>query len=47
MKNVGILDKSLVRTRAEINVSAYAFLFSEMVQYCQNRSQSVSELQKK
>ncbi|CAG0920174.1 unnamed protein product [Notodromas monacha] len=43
----GILDKSLNRGRTDLNVSAYAFLFSEIVQYSQNRSQTVPELQKR
>lgn len=43
----GILDKPLSRGRSEINLSTFAFLFSEVVQYCQNRVQSVPELQSK
>ncbi|XP_015927883.1 trafficking protein particle complex subunit 5 isoform X1 [Parasteatoda tepidariorum] len=42
-----ILDKPLSRARSEINISTFALLFSEMVQYCQNRVLSVPELQTK
>ena len=43
-----ILDKPLVlRPRGEVSLSAFAFLFSEMVQYSQERSQSVDEMQKR
>lgn len=31
----------------QINVSTFALLFSEMVQYCQNRVSTVPELQNK
>ncbi|CAG0897590.1 unnamed protein product [Cyprideis torosa] len=43
----GILDKSLSRGKNEVHPSTFALLFSEIVQYCQNRSMSVSELQQK
>jgi len=42
-----ILDKSLSKGKNEVHLSCFALLFSEMVQYCQNRSNSVSELQNK
>jgi len=42
-----ILDKSLSKGKHEIHLSCFALLFSEMVQYCQNRSNSVAELQNK
>ena len=42
---VSVLDKSLPKAKSEINISAYALLFSEMVQYCQNRVYTVPELQ--
>ncbi|KFM79571.1 Trafficking protein particle complex subunit 5, partial [Stegodyphus mimosarum] len=44
---ISILDKPLSKGRAEINISTYALLFSEIVQYCQNRVLSVPELQAK
>lgn len=41
-----ILDRPLVlRPRGEVSLSAFAFLFSEMVQYTQERSQSVDDMQ--
>ncbi len=42
-----ILDKSLSRGKQEVSLSAFALLFSEMVQYCQTRSNTVPELQQK
>lgn len=42
-----ILDKSLSKGKNEVHLSVFALLFSEMVQHCQNRSNSVSELQNK
>ncbi|KAK3508121.1 hypothetical protein QTP70_014683, partial [Hemibagrus guttatus] len=40
-----VLERSLSRPRTEVSLSAFSLLFSEMVQYCQNRVYSVSELQ--
>lgn len=45
--NSTILDKPLSKGKAEINVSTFALLFSEMVQYSQNRANTVPELQQK
>ena len=42
-----ILDKSLSKGKGEISLSCYALLFSELVQYCQNRVYTVPELQNK
>jgi len=42
-----ILDKTLSRGKQEINLSTFTLLFSEMVQYSQNRVNSVAELQDK
>ena len=42
-----ILDKSLSKAKQEIHLSCFALLFSEMVQYCQNRSTNVVDLQNK
>lgn len=42
-----ILDKPLSKGKVEINISTYALLFSEIVQYCQNRVYTVPELQAK
>jgi len=38
------LDKPIGKPRAEISLNAYALLFAELVQYCQNRVLSVNEL---
>lgn len=40
-----ILERPLTRPKTEVSVSAFALLYSEMVQYCQSRVYSVSELQ--
>lgn len=42
-----ILDKSLSKGKGEVSLSCFALLFSEVVQYCQNRSYTVPELQTK
>jgi len=42
-----IYDKSLIKPRGEVSLSAFALLFSEMVQYCQNRVESIADLEKK
>ncbi|GFU43130.1 trafficking protein particle complex subunit 5 [Nephila pilipes] len=47
LPKVSILDKPLSKGRSEINISAFALLFSEIVQYCQSRVLSVPELQAK
>lgn len=40
-----ILERPLTRPKTEVSLSTFALLFSEMVQYCQSRVYSVSELQ--
>ncbi|KAF9824745.1 hypothetical protein SFRURICE_016854 [Spodoptera frugiperda] len=42
-----ILDKPLSKGKGEVSLAFYALLFSEIVQYCQNRSHSIHELQTK
>lgn len=42
-----ILDKSLSRGKQEVSLAAFALLYSETVQYCQARSNTVPELQAK
>ncbi|RWS28102.1 trafficking protein particle complex subunit 5-like protein [Leptotrombidium deliense] len=44
---VNPLDRPLVKPKYEINISLYALLFSEMVQYCHNKVYTVPELQNK
>lgn len=39
-----IYDRSLHSPRGEVSLSAFAFLFSEIVQYSQSRVESVAEL---
>ncbi|UXI18238.1 hypothetical protein NH340_JMT04181 [Sarcoptes scabiei] len=44
------LDKSIEKTKTrsdQISLSAFAFLFSEIIQYCENRVQLTSEMQSK
>ena len=36
-----------MRTRGEVSLSAFSFLFSEMVQYCQGRVDSIAGLEKR
>jgi len=42
-----IVDKSLSRGKGEVSLTAYALLFSEVVQYSHNRVASVNELHNK
>jgi len=46
-KSTNILDRPLSKGKYEVNISSYALLFSEIVQYCQSRVFTVSELQEK
>lgn len=46
-KTSSILDKSLSRGKNEINLSTFAVLFSEMVLYAQNRSETVTDIHDK
>lgn len=43
----GILDRQLPKGRGEVSLSAFAFLFSEIVQYCQATVSNVSELERR
>ncbi|GLE04300.1 hypothetical protein PINS_up016061 [Pythium insidiosum] len=40
-----ILDRPLSRGKGEVSLSAFAFLFSEMVQYFQGRVQNITDLE--
>lgn len=42
-----ILDKNLSRGKGEVSISSFALLFSEVVQYSQNRVYTVTELQQR
>ncbi|CAK9295718.1 unnamed protein product [Gordionus sp. m RMFG-2023] len=44
---ITILDKPITKLRSDMAISTFYLLFSEMVQYSQNRSNSVIELQQK
>ncbi|XP_071486720.1 trafficking protein particle complex subunit 5-like [Diadema setosum] len=46
-QKASLVDRPLSKGKGEINISTFALLFSEMVQYCQNRVSSVPELQSK
>uniref|UniRef100_A0A8C4WX27 Trafficking protein particle complex subunit 5 n=1 Tax=Eptatretus burgeri TaxID=7764 RepID=A0A8C4WX27_EPTBU len=40
-----LLERAPSRARGDVSLSAFALLFSELVQYCQSRVYSVAELQ--
>ena len=42
-----ILDRPLPKGRSEVSLSAFAFLFAEMVQYHRTRASSIGELERK
>lgn len=42
-----ILDMNILSPRGQVNENAYLVLFSELVSYCRNRVQSVTELEQK
>ena len=46
-RTVSILDRGLSKGKTEVNLSTFAFLFSEIIQYSHNRVQSVHELNTK
>ncbi|CAF4389974.1 unnamed protein product, partial [Adineta steineri] len=41
------LDRSLQKTKGDVNLTTFALLFSEMVQYSQNRVDNIQDLQNK
>ena len=43
----GILDRSLEANSKEVSLSSFSFLFSEMVQYCRDRAEQLSDLERK
>ena len=43
----GILDRQLPKGRGEVSLSAFAFLFSEIIQYCQSTVSNVGELERR
>ncbi|KYR01489.1 hypothetical protein DLAC_01475 [Tieghemostelium lacteum] len=45
--SMNIVDKPIPKGKTEINISSFAFLFSEMIQYCQDRIKAAHELEKK
>lgn len=42
-----ILDRTLSKGKGEVSLTSFALLFLEIIQYCQNRSHSIPELQNK
>eukprot|EP01134_Creolimax_fragrantissima_P000532 CFRG0532T1 len=42
-----ILDRPLNKNKNEVSLSTFAFLFSEIIQYCQGRVESIPELEQK
>jgi hypothetical protein len=47
MSSKGILDRQVPKGKSEINLSAFSFLFSEIIQYCQSTVSNVSELERR
>ena len=43
----GILDRSLDANSKQVSLSSFSFLFSEMVQYCRDRAEQLSDLENK
>jgi hypothetical protein len=42
-----VLDKPISRGTTQVSLSAFSYLFSELVQYCQNRADAVADLEKR
>ena len=48
LKRPSILDRPLNKTRnSEVSLSAFAYLFSEMLQYAQKRASGIADLEAK
>ena len=45
--SLSIMDRPLSKGRKEVSLSAFSFLFSELVQYCQSRIESIADLESK
>lgn len=45
--STGIVDKPFRPGKQEVTLSAFAYLFSELVQYCQSRVSNISELERR
>lgn len=43
----GILDRPITKPKGEVSLSSFALLFSEIVQYNQNRVTSIGDLERK
>lgn len=46
-KSVSVIDKPLSKGKKEVSLSAFSYMFSELVQYCQAKVDSTQELQQK
>eukprot|EP00123_Amoebidium_parasiticum_P001164 comp12212_c1_seq1/m.6982 comp12212_c1_seq1/g.6982 ORF comp12212_c1_seq1/g.6982 comp12212_c1_seq1/m.6982 type:complete len:189 (-) comp12212_c1_seq1:158-724(-) len=46
-QRLNILDRPIKQTKGEISLSTFALLFSEIIQYCQDRVESIPELEKR
>ncbi|CAK0762156.1 hypothetical protein CVIRNUC_002928 [Coccomyxa viridis] len=44
---LSIIDRPLAKGKGEVSLSAFSFLFSEMVQYCQTRVSNIGELERR
>ncbi|KHJ96321.1 transport protein particle component, Bet3 [Oesophagostomum dentatum] len=47
VKSTGILDKTLSKGKSEVSLSTFALLFSEVVKYAQERSETVTDIHDK
>ena len=45
--SMSIMDRPLSKGRKEVSLSAFSFLFSELVQYCKERIGSMADLESK
>ena len=43
----GALERPLIKGKGDVSLSAFAFLFSEIVQYCQAKVQNIGELERR
>jgi len=46
-KLLNIVDRPISKGKTEVSLSAFAFLFSELIQYCQQRVNMTQELERK
>ncbi|KAK9909663.1 hypothetical protein WJX75_005779 [Coccomyxa subellipsoidea] len=44
---LNIVDRPLAKGKGEVSLSAFSFLFSELVQYCQTKVSNIGELERR